>query len=144
MISRPPIRLRPVAHQILGYLLTHGDAQDTVEGIAEWWLLEQQVRHMVSEVKEALAELAAQKLIIARQGSDGRIHYRVDQTMQLAILTQANLASRDENASAAGASEAGETGLGFDTGRILAGSEKPGGSDESARQRPAGGEHGPR
>jgi DNA-binding MarR family transcriptional regulator len=69
------VRLGPVALQILAYLSSHREAQDTVEGIAEWWLLEKRIRHDIPEVKQALAELAAHGLVLERRGRDGRIHY---------------------------------------------------------------------
>lgn len=70
--------LGPVAVQILGYLSTHRDAEDTVEGIAEWWLLEQRIRCVIAEVKKALAELAANGLVLERTGGDGRVRYRLN------------------------------------------------------------------
>ena len=78
MKSPTSMRLGPVALQILTYLSTHRDAQDTVEGIAEWWLLEQRVRHVITEVKKALAELVAQGLVLERAGQDGRARYRLN------------------------------------------------------------------
>jgi hypothetical protein len=54
------------------------EAQDTFEGIVEWWLLEQKIRHQTATVKEALAELVAKKLLLERTGSDSRTHYRIN------------------------------------------------------------------
>lgn len=71
-------RLGPIALEILAYLSTHRDAQDTAEGIAEWWLLEQHIRHVKTEIKDALAELIAQGVILERPACDGRVHYRLN------------------------------------------------------------------
>jgi hypothetical protein len=49
-----------------------------MEGIVEWWVLEQEIRRSTVQVRGALAELVSQKLVLQRQGKDGRIHYRVD------------------------------------------------------------------
>lgn len=76
-VKSPP-SLGPVALQILAYLRTHRDAQDTIEGIAEWWLLEQRIRHVINEVKKALTELVAQGMVLEHIGRDGRIHYRLN------------------------------------------------------------------
>lgn len=82
---------RSLADEVLSYLCQHPEAQDTVEGIAEWWLLEQSVRHSVADVTAALAEFVAKELISARQGTDGRIHYRVDPKRHREIRRRLNL-----------------------------------------------------
>ena len=53
------VRLAPgsLAYEILKYLVRHPQAQDTVEGIVEWWLMEQRIVNASAEVKVALAEL---------------------------------------------------------------------------------------
>ena len=88
MKSRSSVRLGPVASQILGYLSTHKDAQDTVEGIAEWWLMEQRVRRMISEVKQALGELVTAGMVLRRKGRDGRVHYRLNSRMHKSVANQ--------------------------------------------------------
>jgi hypothetical protein len=67
-----------MAENILAYLATHPEAQDTMEGIVEWWLLEQEIRRSTAQVKAALAELVAQGLVLERRGKDGQIHYRIN------------------------------------------------------------------
>jgi hypothetical protein len=67
-----------VALQILAYLAKHSRSQDTVEGITEWWLLEQQVVSAVQTVERALAQLVQRQWIIARLDKDGRRHYRMN------------------------------------------------------------------
>jgi hypothetical protein len=68
----------PVAREILAYLAEHPDAQDTVEGIVEWWLLEQKIKHHTAQVQEALAELVTKGLVLKHEGRDTRIHYRMN------------------------------------------------------------------
>jgi Fe2+ or Zn2+ uptake regulation protein len=67
-----------IARSILSYLISHPMAEDTVEGISEWWLLEEQIKIRVKEVHEALDELTSQKLIIAHKSRDSRIRYRIN------------------------------------------------------------------
>jgi hypothetical protein len=67
-----------VAQELLGYLARHPDAQDTLEGILEWWLLEEKIRRRAFEVREALAELVRDGLLRERKGKDDRTHYRVN------------------------------------------------------------------
>ncbi|MBI3801128.1 MAG: hypothetical protein HY268_29675 [Deltaproteobacteria bacterium] len=68
----------PAAREILAYLAEHPDAHDTAEGIVEWWLLEQNIKHYIAQVKEALAELATQGLVFEHQEKDVRIHYYIN------------------------------------------------------------------
>jgi hypothetical protein len=73
--TRAGVGLGAVAVQILSYLSRHRDARDTLEGIAEWWLLEQHVRRVMTEVQKAITELLAQGLVLERTAGDGRVHY---------------------------------------------------------------------
>ncbi|OPY75228.1 MAG: hypothetical protein A4E65_03609 [Syntrophorhabdus sp. PtaU1.Bin153] len=65
-----------IARDILVYLSKHPDAQDTLEGIVEWWLLEQMIARHMTAVKEALAELVDRELVIEIKSADSRIRYR--------------------------------------------------------------------
>jgi hypothetical protein len=67
-----------VAQELLNYLARHPDAHDTLEGILEWWLLEEKIRRRAIEVKDALAELVKNGLIHERKGKDARTHYSVN------------------------------------------------------------------
>ena len=67
-----------IAREILGYLVKHPGAQDTLEGITQWWIPEQRIRTQIGNVKKAIAELVAQKFVIERKGKDSRTHYRIN------------------------------------------------------------------
>jgi hypothetical protein len=67
-----------ITYDILGYLAEHPEAQDTVEGIIEWWLLEQQITRQTNKVREVLAELVSKGLILERKGEDLRTHYLIN------------------------------------------------------------------
>jgi hypothetical protein len=69
-----------VAQELLIYLTRHPDAQDTLEGIVEWWLLEEKIRRRAFEVNEALAELVKRGLLRERTGNDARTHYSVNRS----------------------------------------------------------------
>ena len=68
----------PIAQDILAYLAEHPRAQDSLEGIMQWWLLEQEIKRQLAQVQTALAELVAQGLILERRGKDGRTLYRLN------------------------------------------------------------------
>ena len=46
-----------IASDILDYLNKHPHAQDTLEGIVEWWLLEQRIIYETGKVRCALKQL---------------------------------------------------------------------------------------
>jgi Fe2+ or Zn2+ uptake regulation protein len=57
--------------QILEYLETHPQASDTLEGIAQWWLLCHRVDSSVVQVKQTLELLKSKGTIHERRLSDG-------------------------------------------------------------------------
>ena len=69
--------------QILDYLSRNPEAQDTLEGIVQWWLLEQRIVTAVGKVKEALGELVRMDLVQTRQGLDGQTYYRLNPATKL-------------------------------------------------------------
>ena len=80
-----------IAYEILAYLAKNPDAQDTIDGIVEWWLLAQHIERHVARVKSALAELVQQGLIIEKRSSDSHIYYSLNRSREkeiAAILTR--------------------------------------------------------
>jgi predicted transcriptional regulator len=69
-----------VSNSILAYLAKHPDAQDTVEGITDWWLLQRRIEVESSLVQQALLELTQDGLILKRKGRDARIRYRLNKS----------------------------------------------------------------
>lgn len=65
-----------IERQILDYLEENPEAQDTLEGIVEWWLLKRKIIEATTAVESALARLVSQGRLEARAGRDGRTHYR--------------------------------------------------------------------
>ncbi len=74
-----------MACEILTYLLEHPEAQDTVEGIAEWWLLEQRATRVLAEVEGVVANLVARNLLVAHPCSGGRTYYRLNREKEREI-----------------------------------------------------------
>ena len=71
-------KLSVVTDQILAYLADNPDAQDTFEGIVQWWLLQLRIQQQSLLVKEAIASLVSEGWIIERRGVDTRIRYQVN------------------------------------------------------------------
>jgi len=67
-----------LAREILAHLVKHPDAQDTLEGIVQWWIPEEKIKSQIADTREAIAELIAQKFIFEWQGKDSRTYYRLN------------------------------------------------------------------
>jgi len=67
-----------ISFEILDYLVEHPDAQDTADGIAQWWILERCVKSQAPLVKEAIEYLVERGLIVERKAKDSKIHYRIN------------------------------------------------------------------
>lgn len=61
---------------VLEYLREHPRAMDSLEGIAQWWLVRQHVRASVELVARALSDLERVGLL-ERVGEDGNAMYRL-------------------------------------------------------------------
>lgn len=68
----------PAASQILSYLTRHPGATDTLEGIAEWWILRERIEQGVEETAHALDFLVAQDLVIQEWTPEDRPRYRLN------------------------------------------------------------------
>ena len=67
-----------VAYEILSYLVQNPDAQDTVEGITEWWLLQQRIVQREILIREAVTQLVHHKFLVERKSKYFRTQYRVN------------------------------------------------------------------
>lgn len=66
-----------IARAILEYVRQHVEAQDTLEGITQWWLPEE-MRTRTTLVRDALMELVARGLMLEHKGKDAQLHYRIN------------------------------------------------------------------
>jgi hypothetical protein len=76
---------RQLADEVLGYLLRHPEAQDTVEGVAEWWLLERRVAEAMANVEAVVSSLVAREFLVATEAKDGRVYYRLNREREREI-----------------------------------------------------------
>jgi len=76
-----------IARDILAYLISNPEAQDTFSGIVEWWLLEEQIKRRRENIREALADLVSSGLIIEIVGRDSQTHYRINGERAAEITT---------------------------------------------------------
>jgi hypothetical protein len=66
-----------VAYEILRYLIKNPSAQDTLEGIADWWFLSRPIKYQKGLVKKALDMLIDDGLVIAHHGRDSQTIYKL-------------------------------------------------------------------
>jgi hypothetical protein len=66
------------ANKILAYLMANPDAKDTLEGILDWWLLQQDLKRNIALVRKALDELIDKKFLLERKGNDRQKYYHVN------------------------------------------------------------------
>jgi len=64
------------ASEILDYLLRQPDAQDSIEGILRWWVLEECIRKWTPKISDAVAQLVAQGFLEERLTAGGTVLYR--------------------------------------------------------------------
>ena len=70
--------VQEIGYRILNYVVENPNAQDTLEGIVEWWLLDRLTVSNVTKVKEALANLVAAHLVLERKGKESRTYYKIN------------------------------------------------------------------
>lgn len=75
------------AHKILAYLMANPDAKDTLEGILDWWLLQQDLKRNIALVRKALDELIDKEFLLERKGNDRQKYYQVNHEKLKEIAT---------------------------------------------------------
>ena len=69
-----------IASQILSYLDKHPAAKDTLDGIAQWWLLREWSERRLVEVEGAIAFLLSKDLILETRRKGLPAYYQLNQT----------------------------------------------------------------
>ncbi len=67
-----------IAWEILAYLAEHPDAQDTIDGIIEWWLLESKIKYQIAAVGKALSELVKNGFVLEERAGDSQTRYQIN------------------------------------------------------------------
>jgi hypothetical protein len=66
-----------IQREILAHLAAHPNSEDTLEGIADWWLLERTIERGLREVEGALDRLVTDGLLVRRDGAGVPSRYRL-------------------------------------------------------------------
>jgi hypothetical protein len=70
-------RLPSPAPEILDYLARQPGAQDTIDGILHWWVLDAHIRKWAPKIAKTVAELVEQGFLEQRRSADGNVFYRL-------------------------------------------------------------------
>jgi len=65
------------APEILDYLAMHPEAQDTLDGILHWWVLDACVKKWAPKIAETVAKLVEQGFLEEKPSPDGQTFYHV-------------------------------------------------------------------
>lgn len=76
-----------VIRKILRYLIEHPDVQDTLEGIVQWWILEERLKDSLDNVRQTMLVLEEMEFVMSHQAGDGRVHYMLNREKLAEILT---------------------------------------------------------
>jgi hypothetical protein len=66
-VENRPQKETEIARAILQYLQGHPDAKDTLEGIAQWWLLKEWTEKKYQQIETSLSHLVSRGLVIERR-----------------------------------------------------------------------------
>jgi hypothetical protein len=75
------------APEILDYLARHPDAQDTLDGILHWWVLDAYLKKWTPKIEETVMQLVEQGFLEEKPSPDGQTFYHVS-PRYLATLQQ--------------------------------------------------------
>ena len=76
-----------ISNAILHYLLRHPHAQDTLEGIIHWWILEERIYRRTLEISEVLRGLVEKELLIEKRISNSNVLYSLNEKKKSFIET---------------------------------------------------------
>ncbi len=76
-----------IAREILAYLRDHPDAEDTLEGIVQWWILERKIKYQKVLVQKAIDNLTKSNLVIEQKKKNIGCCYRINRSKNNEITT---------------------------------------------------------
>jgi len=67
-----------ISELIVSYLGKHPEAQDTLDGIADWWLTFERIELSTNAVADALTDLVRQGIVTLQKSGDGATFYKLN------------------------------------------------------------------
>ncbi len=84
-LTKEPDKDQEIGRLILLYLQDHPDASDTLEGIAEWWVLHKWTALRLAEVERAVDYLLSEHLLLESHPTGSSPLYRLNEHKKRAI-----------------------------------------------------------
>lgn len=75
------VQERKIAAEVLQYLLRNQSAQDTLDGIATWWIESQRVHQAIEEVSTAIEFLISLDLVVVNEVPGQARYYRFNTSL---------------------------------------------------------------
>lgn len=82
-----------ITRAILHYLQVHPEAKDTLEGIAQWWLLKEWTERNFLEIEAAISDLVTRKIVVEQRRSGQPPYYWLDHNKRDEIIRILNTQS---------------------------------------------------
>ena len=81
---------RETSHRILAYLMDNPNAQDTLQGIVDWWMLQQDIKRNITLIRKVIGRLIRKGFLLERLGIDNRKYYQVNREKlpEISVLIQ--------------------------------------------------------
>lgn len=67
-----------IALKVLRYLSKRPEAKDTIEGIAKWWLIEEQIEETLGSVDRALSYLISRQFLVPVTFRNQETYYQLN------------------------------------------------------------------
>ncbi len=67
-----------VVNEILTYLAENPRAEDSLDGIIQWWLTDHKILYQTNLVKEVVNDLVNRGILIARENRGPLVQYRLN------------------------------------------------------------------
>ena len=69
---------RETSHKILAYLMDNPDAKDTLKGIIDWWMLQQDIKRNVAQIRKTVDDLIHKGFLLEHKAIDRTKYYQVN------------------------------------------------------------------
>ncbi len=81
-MTSQPEKETEIDRAILQYLQVHPDAKDTLEGIAQWWLLREWTEQQFRRIEASISQLVSRGLVVERRREGSPPYYWLNRTKQ--------------------------------------------------------------